>query len=477
MPIICGDRYQLTLLPPSIEDYVPKNDAVRAYDAFVDLLDWAAIKFDIPSNDMGRPKYDPKTMLKLILYGYSYGIRSSRKLERACYHNLSFIWLTGGLTPDHKTIAEFRRKNKKLLQNIFKQCVRFCLKCGLIDGNAFFLDGTKVRANASTKNSYTKEKCTKTLSRIDEHIDKLLDECEEIDQQEASEGQHGKLEKELSDSQSLRSRVEHVMKELDEENRKSKNLVDPDCSNMRSVQGTHASHNVQAIVDGKNGLIAHIDTTSQGNDSQQFAEQITKANEALDKKCESACADAGYANTDELQKISSQNIKVIVPSQRQALHKELGSFSNEKFTYDAELDQYTCPSGKVLTYRGLNRQHKTKVYHIADANLCRQCPHFGVCTKSNVGRKLTRLINEEFKQKLEKQYLEPESQAIYKRRKELCEHPFGHMKRNLKLDAFLLRGREGVLAEISLLATCFNIRRIISILGIPGIMAKQAVLS
>jgi transposase len=475
MPIIYGDRDQLTLLPPSIENYVPKNDAVRAYDTFVDVLDLSTIKFDIPSNNMGRPKYDPKTMLKLLLYGYSYGIRSSRKLERACHHNLSFIWLAGGLTPDHKTIAEYRRKNKKLLQDIFKQCVRFCLKCDLIDGNAFFLDGTKVRANASLKNTYTKEKCMKTLSRIDEHIDTLLEECEEIDQQEADEGHHGKLKKELSNKQSLRSKVETVMKELDEEKRTSKNIVDTDCSNMHSVQGTNASHNVQAVVDGKNGLIANIDITSQGNDSQQFAEQITKANEVIGKKCESACADAGYANTDELQKISGQNIKVIVPSQRQALHKEQWSFSNENFTYDAELNQYTCPSGKVLTYRGLNRQNKTKVYHIIDANLCRQCQHFGVCTKSPVGRKLARLINEEFKQMLEKQYLEPESQAIYKRRKELCEHPFGHMKRNLKLDAFLLRGREGVLAEISLLATCFNIRRIISILGIPGIMAKQAV--
>lgn len=474
MPIMYGDRYQLTLFPRSVEDYVPENDGVRAYDAFVDLLDWAAIKFDAPDNDMGRPKYDPRTMLKLLLYGYSYGVRSSRKLERACHHNLSFIWLAGGLTPDHKTIAEFRRKNKKLLHNIFKQCVRFCLKCDLIDGNAFFLDGTKVRANASIKNSYTREKCIKTLSRIDEHIDKLLNECEEIDQQEADEGPHGKLEKELSDNRSLRSKVESVMKELDEENIKSKNIVDPDCSNMRSTQGAHASHNVQTVVDGKNGLIAHIDTTNQSNDSRQFAEQITKANEAIGKKCKSACADAGYANTDELKKIADQNIKVVVPSQRQALHKEQGPFSNDKFTYDKELDQYTCPAGNALTYRGLNRRKKVKVYHITDADLCRQCSHFGVCTRSDAGRKLARLINEEYKQALEKQYLEPESQAIYKRRKELCEHPFGHIKRNLKLDAFLMRGRDGVLAEMSLLAACFNIRRIMSILGIQGIVARQA---
>jgi transposase len=477
MPIKYGDRYQQTLLPSSVEDYVSEDNVVRAYDAFVDALDWDNITFDIPKNDMGRPKYDPKAMLKLIIFGYSYCIRSSRKLERACHDNLTFIWLTGGLTPDHKTIAEFRRKNKGLLKEIFKQCVRFCLKCDLIDGNAFFLDGSKVRANASVKSSYTKEKCLKTLSRLDARIDEVLEECEKIDQQESGEGAHGKLKEELAEKQALRSTVERVMRELKEEGIKVKNIVDPDCSNMHSTQGAHASYNVQAVVDGKNGLIAHIDATSQSNDSCQFAEQITKANEMLDAKCKVACADAGYANTDELKKIADQDIKVIVPSQRQALHKGAGAFSNDKFTYDPALDQYTCPAGNILTYRGLNRLKKAKVYHMAGATRCRQCSHFGVCTRSSAGRKLTRLINEEFRQALEKQYLEPESQAIYTRRKELSEHPFGHMKRNLKLDAFLMRGRAGILAEMSIIATCFNIRRVISLLGMPGILeirAKQA---
>lgn len=91
MPIKYGDRYQSSFLPPSVEDYVTEDDAVRAYDAFVDLLNWDELRLDVPENNMGRPKYDPKTMLKVLLYSYSYGIRSSRKIERACYHNLSFI--------------------------------------------------------------------------------------------------------------------------------------------------------------------------------------------------------------------------------------------------------------------------------------------------------------------------------------------------------------------------------------------------
>ncbi|MEA3490208.1 MAG: transposase [Candidatus Omnitrophota bacterium] len=200
MPIKYGDRYQLSLLPPSIEEYVAEDDVVRAYDTFVDLLNWDKLRFKIPDSNMGRPKYDPKTMLKLLLYSYSYGIRSSRKIERACYHNLSFIWLTGGLKPDHKTIAEFRRNNKKSLKNVFKQCVRFCLKCDLIEGNVLFVDGTKIRANASIKNTYTKDKCTKMLSKIDKRIDQLLDD----EAKEISEGIQGSRS-----AGSLKGRKEH----------------------------------------------------------------------------------------------------------------------------------------------------------------------------------------------------------------------------------------------------------------------------
>ena len=103
-----GNRYQMALLPESIEDYVLKDDPVRAYDAFVEALDFNELGIEINPQKVGNSEYDPKAMLKLLVYGYSYGTKSSRKLERAIHHNLSFIWLVGGLKPDHKTIAEFR---------------------------------------------------------------------------------------------------------------------------------------------------------------------------------------------------------------------------------------------------------------------------------------------------------------------------------------------------------------------------------
>ena len=162
-----GNREQIGLFPASIEDYVKADDPVRAYDAIVESLDFSELGIELDLVKVGCPQYDPKAMLKLLVYGYSYGIRSSRKLERATYHNVSFMWLTGGLKPDHKTIAEFRRKNKKALRRVLKQCARLCMELDLIAGNTLFVDGSKIRANASIKSTWDKKKCEKYLRKID----------------------------------------------------------------------------------------------------------------------------------------------------------------------------------------------------------------------------------------------------------------------------------------------------------------------
>ncbi len=114
-----GNRHQIELFPQTIEEYVDSDDPVRVYDAFVETLNCNELGLVLDAHKVGCPEYHPTAMLKLLLYGYSYGFRSSRKLERATYHNVSFIWLVGGLKPDHKTIAEFRRRNKAVLKRNF----------------------------------------------------------------------------------------------------------------------------------------------------------------------------------------------------------------------------------------------------------------------------------------------------------------------------------------------------------------------
>ena len=183
-----GNRYQLGLFPQSIEDYVAKEDPVRAYDTFVEALNFDALEIEIDPQKVGNSEYDPKAMLKLLVYGYSYGIKSSRKLERETHHNISFMWLMGGLKPDHKTIAEFRRNNKGALKKVLKQCARLCIKLDLIAGNILFVDGTKIRANASRSQTHDQAYYEQLLSEVDSRIEQLLEECEGIDQQEEGLG-------------------------------------------------------------------------------------------------------------------------------------------------------------------------------------------------------------------------------------------------------------------------------------------------
>ena len=467
-----GDRKQRTLFPQSIDEYIPEDAPVRAYDVFVDSLDFDQLGIALEPHKVGCPQYDPRIMLKLLIYGYSYGVRSSRKLEREAHYNLSFIWLTGGLKPDHKTIAEFRRNNKASLRKVLKQCARLCIELGLIEGNTLFVDGSKIRANASINNSWSKDRCRKYLKNIDKRIKQILNECESVDRSEKDQGSLVELGEQLKDQIELKSKIKSVLKEIEQENKHSTNTTDPDCVKVRGRGGSHAGYNAQSVVDEKHGLIVSSDVVNENNDIHQFAKQIHKANETLGKKCQTACADAGYASVDELEKIDEQGIKVVVPSQKQATRvKKEGAFDKSSFKYNRKKDCYICQAGEVLTYRRTEPERQRHVYRIK-CSICRQCRHFGVCTTGKIGRKVTRLLKEELREKLEAQYERPESQEVYKLRKQKVELPFGHIKHNLKVDGFLLRGLEGVKAETAILSSCFNIARMISIIGVTGLITK-----
>ncbi len=467
-----GNREQLELFPSSIEAYVSKDDPVRAYDAFVEALDFDSLGIVLDDNKIGNPEYDPKSMLKLLIYGYSYGIRSSRKLERAVYHNISFIWLTGGIKPDHKTISSFRKNNRPALKEVLKQCAKLCVRLGLIEGNTLFFDGTKIRANASIKNTWTTEKCEKYLKHIDKHIESILSECDHADREEQDQRSLVRLKEELTDKEALKSAVKELMDELKNKEIKSVNTTDPECARFSSRQGSHAGYNAQIAVDEKHGLIVTSDVVVENNDSNQFAVQVLRANDILEKKCKTACADAGYFDTEELKKVDAQDIKVIVPSHSQASQKYPAPFDKERFKYDAEKDIYICPEGNTLTYNRSNNYHKVKTYTISESAVCKLCRHFGVCTESKNGREINRAFDEETRQKMENQYKEPESQVIYKLRMQKVELPFGHIKRNLGVSAFLLRGVEGAKSEMSLLSSNFNIARMITIFGVKTLIDK-----
>jgi transposase len=472
MPYIYGNRDQLTFLPTSIEDYVKVDDPVRAYDAFIDALEPADIHLALDEDQVGPPEYDPVSMLKLLVYGYSYGIRSSRKLERALHHNLSFIWLTGGLYPDHKTIARFRREHQETLREVMKQCARMCLRLGLVEGNILFVDGTKIEANASRGKSWSAEQCEKALVAIDQQIETVLTAIETIDMTEENHESMVKMQGELADQQELRKRVEDIAKEI--QGRKNKkgskyspyNVVDPESRVIKSRKGTIQGYNGQIVCDDKNGIIVSTDVVNTSNDTLELATQIKQAENQLGKPCEIVVADTGYYTSEKIETLINQGKEVIIPTPRtnNRWSSEM-AFDKETFQSDSQKDCYRCSQGKYLKKIRHDRRMRKIIYRIKKAEDCKNCIHWGKCTASEAGRSVVRLEQEVLREKVRAHYQKPDAQLIYKRRKEKVEHPFGDLKHNSGFKKFLLRGIQGVQTELAIWATHFNIRRMITILG------------
>jgi len=467
-----GNREQLMLFPMSIEEMVPKDDPARVYDAFVDNLDFEKLDFKMNFSKVGNPEYDPKSMLKVLLYGYSYGLKSSRQIERAVYHNVIFIWLAGGLKPDHITIARFRKRNKTLLKQIFKECAQLCIKLNLIAGNVLFVDGSKIRANAGIKNSCKLKEGRQLLANIGHRINVLLNACEKADRQEEGLGSYVKLQEELNTLEKIQNKVKQVMAQMEAEGETEINTTDPDCRRMHGRQGVHSAYNAQIVVDEKHGLIVSNDVVNEANDRHQFCNQINQAQNILGKKCQVACADAGYENIEIAKKVADQGIAVVMPNQKQAAHKKGNmEFSKELFRYDPQQNIYICPQGQPLRYSHFNKETNQYLYRMKNAGDCHNCVNFGVCTTSRRGRSIIRLKEEGLKEKLAIAFHSQVAQKIYKRRKETVELVFGHIKHNLRFTSFSLRGIANVRAEMAILATVFNIRRLITLMGTSNLCA------
>ncbi len=474
-----GNREQITFLPTSIEEYVDRDDPVRVYDVFVDALDKRDLGIVIDEHQVGNSEYDPVSMLKLLVYGYSYGIRSSRKLERALYHNLSFIWLLGGLKPDHKTISNFRREYRDALKGVLKQCARMCLNLGLVEGNTLFVDGTLLRANASLGAVWTEERCKKALVGVDKRIEEILSECDAADEMESGEGSSVHMTESLANEEVLRERIEEVLNKLDKAEKKSVNTTDPDSFRTKSSRGYHMGYNGQIAVDGKNGLIVSTDVVNTPVDGQQLFRQCEQASESIGKVSPVVVADAGYHNIEEMKKLEEKqkegdSIKIVVPNARQVSEKARHRYAREGFIYDAAAECYRCPEGHVMQLGQVEKERKRKRYWIDDnGETCTMCKRFGNCTRSLKGRRLNRHFNQELVEKWELQY--NASKETYRLRKEKVELPFGHIKQNMNFKSFLLRGLAGVRAELALVANSFNLTRMINLLGVQTLVAILAV--
>lgn len=232
------DRYQVRLLPPAIDDYVSEDDEVRVIDVFVDKLN--EIKFQYSDFEgRGNQPYNPKDMLKIYIYCYLKGVRSSRKIEKECESNLKLIWLINGLTPDDKTICDFRKNNKEQLYQVLKEFTAICKKAKLFAAELVAIDGSKFEASCAKNKIFTRNKLKERLKSIDNHISNYLNQIEKND---ILEMQQEKLTKEeiehiISNLQEKRAEYQKLSEELEKTDDKQISITDSDCRLMKKRNG------------------------------------------------------------------------------------------------------------------------------------------------------------------------------------------------------------------------------------------------
>jgi hypothetical protein len=234
---------------------------------------------------------------------------------------------------------------------------------------------------------------------------------------------------------------------------------------MRNGGQIETGYNCQSVVDERHGLIVHTDVVSQSNDGGLFCGQIQSAQETLGKARRTACADAGFGGSEDLKKTLEQRVDVVVPVVR---HSDF----RDQFAYNPQQNIYRCPEGHELEYTGDHQANRHHVYRMSDASICGRCPRFGTCTKSAQGRRIARPFAEEVREHLEARMKLPDAKTLMKKRKMRVEHPFGHIKHNLGMRSFLLRGLLRVRAEAALVATAFNLTRMINLIGIEGLLQR-----
>lgn len=459
-------------LAQSLEDYVAKDSTVRVIDAFVGMLDLGELGFlKATPAKTGRPPFDPGDMLRLYIYGYTNGIRSSRRLEAEAERNREVMWLLRKLTPDFKTIADFRKDNKEPMRLVFRQFSELCRDWGLFGKDIVATDGTKVRASNSKRNNYTAKKVERHLSYLEDKISSYLKELDENDSSEAAVPKLPReaIEKKLKELEARKANYQALAEEI--KNNGEVSTVDPDARLMGvHNNGVDVCYNVQAVVDSKHSLVVEVEVINTPSDQGQLSVMVGKAKEILEVDKITALADKGYYVGEDLKKCEELGITTCVARPGQSSSTGEKEYLQERFIYNPQDDTYTCPQGKVLTRLNSKEDLERKDYRNWKA--CKACPVKDKCTSSKRGRRISRSKHQDVMETVDRRTRV--NKELYAKRQLIIEHVFGTLKRTMGFTHFLTRRLESVKAEIALAFLGYNLKRAINLLGVEWILSEMA---
>lgn len=451
----------------SLESAIAADSFVRVVDVFVDSIDLKSFGVaHVECHDEGCPPYPPSALLKLYLYGYRYGIRSTRKLEREAQTNIEAMWLVSGLRPKYKTIANFRKNHPKAFREIFRRFVWLLKEWKLIDGETVAIDSFKIRASNSLKNNFNSGKLKHHIEYIDNQIndyETLLDTCD-------GEEDRKEVESKLAERQEKKQKYIRIQKDLKESGNEQISITDPDSRSVvlhRNI--INVGYNIQASSDSKHKLLVEFDT-GDVNDTHALAPMALSTKELLKVESLNVLADKGYHTGEQIKKCIDNNITTFV-SPREST-KDTGLYPVTMFTYDQESDTYICPQGSLMRtnnnwYQHSEKHHKEgtgykfRRYVTKD---CKTCQSRLKCTQGKNGRAIDRNENADALEANAKRV--NDNPGYYRKRQQIAEHMYGTLKRQRGYTHTDLRGKEKVLGETGLHFIGYNLTRCISILGL-----------
>ncbi|MEJ5281468.1 IS1182 family transposase [Pseudomonas sp. MYb541] len=462
-------RGQGTLLPESLDDYVSDTNPVRVVDIFVDELDLVNLGFEgaIPA-DTGRPAYHPAILLKIYIYGYLNRIQSRRRLEREAQRNVELMWLTGRLMPDFKTIANFRKDNSKAIRGVCRQFFVLCQQLGLFGEHLVAIDGSKFKAANNRDRNFTSAKLKRRMEEMESSINRYLAALDAADRQEptASKPSAVRLEEKIAKLKTQMKEFQAIEIQLKESPDKQVSLTDPDARCMKTRGTGIVGYNVQTAVDTQHHLIVAHEVTNVGSDRDQLSSMAKQAREAMASEMLSVVADRGYFKSEQILACHDVGITAHVPEPMTSGAKADGRFNNDAFLYDAEKNEYFCPPGEALIWRYTNVE-KGLTLHRYWSSKCQGCALKSQCTPSTerrVRRWEHEAVLEEMKLRLSK------ALGMMRVRERTVEHPFGTLKQWMGATHFLTRKLAGVGAEMSLNVLAYNMKRVMKIIGVHGLM-------
>jgi transposase len=468
-----GDtRTQSVLFPEQLDDWIAEDNPVRVVDAFVDELDLRALGFESAAPAATcRPAYHPGTLLKIYLYGYLNRVQSTRRLERESQRNVELIWLTGRLSPDFKTLADFRRGNGTGIKKACAQFVRLCREMGLFSQALIAIDGSKFKAVNNRDRNFTPHKLDAQRKQLESSAARYLEDMDRADRdpslvpEERVEHLKGKL-----------ATVRQRMKELDAIERQMKaspdgqvSQTDPDARSMAtSGRGSGiVGYNVQLAVDTDSHLIVAHDVINQGTDRSQLVPMAEQAQDATGHETMRVLADRGYFDGEQILTCEQSGVETLIPKPQTSSARAEGRFDKKDFKYDRRRDRYRCPAGQYAIRR-FTTVEKGMTISRYWSSACPKCPIRSACTPSDY-RRISRWEHEDVIEDAQDRLARTPLASRWRR--QTVEHVFGTLKSWTGSAHFLTRRLRGVRTEMSLLVLAYNLKRAMQILGVRPLIA------